>query len=36
MGEHNLNFSDNVDYVISERDDYYWRFGAGNHLLFFK
>ncbi|RYJ52499.1 hypothetical protein DR871_000135 [Flavobacterium petrolei] len=29
-GEHNLNFSDNVDYVISgKRDDYYWRFGAG-------
>lgn len=29
-GEHNLNFSDNIDYLVSgKRDDYYWRFGAG-------
>lgn len=29
-GEHNLNFSDNIDYVISGvREDYYWRFGLG-------
>jgi curli biogenesis system outer membrane secretion channel CsgG len=29
-GEHNLNFSDKVDYLTSGvRDDYYWRFGAG-------
>ena len=29
-GEHNLNFSDNIDYIVSgKRDDYYWRFGAG-------
>lgn len=29
-GEHNLNFSDNLDYFESGiRDDYYWRFGLG-------
>jgi curli biogenesis system outer membrane secretion channel CsgG len=29
-GEYNLNFSDNIDYVISGiRDDFYWRFGFG-------
>lgn len=29
-GEHNLNFSDNIDYIVSgKRDDFYWRFGAG-------
>ena len=29
-GEHNLNFSDNIDYIVSgKRDDYYWRFGVG-------
>lgn len=34
-GEHNLNFSDNIDYVISgKRDDYYWRFGAGMTYYF--
>jgi curli biogenesis system outer membrane secretion channel CsgG len=34
-GEHNLNFSDNVDYVISgKRDDYYWRFGFGVSYYF--
>jgi curli production assembly/transport component CsgG len=26
-GEHNLNFSDNIDYIKEERDDYYYRFG---------
>ena len=30
FGEHNLTFSDEVDYVVSgKRDDYYYRFGAG-------
>lgn len=34
-GEHNLNFSDNVDYVVSgSRDDYYWRFGLGMAYYF--
>lgn len=34
-GEHNLNFSDNVDYVISGiRNDYYWRFGFGMTYYF--
>lgn len=34
-GEHNLNFSDNVDYVVSgSRDDYYWRFGLGMTYYF--
>ena len=34
-GEHNLNFSDNIDYVISGiRDDYYWRFGLGMTYYF--
>ena len=34
-GEHNLNFSDNVDYVVSGvRDDYYWRFGFGMTYYF--
>jgi curli biogenesis system outer membrane secretion channel CsgG len=28
--EHNLNFSDNLDYIVSGiRNDYYWRFGFG-------
>jgi curli production assembly/transport component CsgG len=25
-GEHNLNFSDNIDYKEETRDDYYYRF----------
>jgi curli production assembly/transport component CsgG len=34
-GEYNLNFSDNIDYVISGvRDDYYWRFGLGMTYYF--
>jgi curli biogenesis system outer membrane secretion channel CsgG len=34
-GEHNLNFSDNVDYIVSGiRDDYYWRFGFGMTYYF--
>lgn len=34
-GEHNLNFSDNVDYIVSGiRDDYYWRFGLGMTYYF--
>lgn len=34
-GEHNLNFSDNVDNVISGiRNDYYWRFGFGMTYYF--
>ncbi|MFV8368052.1 CsgG/HfaB family protein [Flavobacterium sp. LB2R40] len=34
-GEHNLNFSDNIDYVVSGvRDDYYWRFGFGMTYYF--
>lgn len=34
-GEHNLNFSDNVDYVVSgSRDDYYWCFGLGMTYYF--
>lgn len=34
-GEHNLNFSDNIDYVINGiRDDYYWRFGLGMTYYF--
>ena len=29
-GEHNINFSDNIDYVIrGVRDDFYYRFGLG-------
>lgn len=33
--EHNINFSDNIDYVISGiRDDYYWRFGLGMTYYF--
>jgi curli production assembly/transport component CsgG len=29
-GEHNLNFSDNIDYIKrGVRDDYYYRFGLG-------
>jgi curli biogenesis system outer membrane secretion channel CsgG len=33
--EHNLNFSDNLDYVVSgKRDDYYWRFGFGMTYYF--
>ncbi len=29
-GEHNVNFSDNIDYLIrGVRDDYYYRFGVG-------
>lgn len=29
-GEHNLTFSDNVDYAVhGKRDDFYWRFGIG-------
>jgi curli biogenesis system outer membrane secretion channel CsgG len=29
-GEHNLNFSDNIDYIKrGVRDDYYYRFGVG-------
>lgn len=37
-GEHNFNFSDNVDHVINGiRDDYYWRFGFGiTYYLAFK
>jgi curli production assembly/transport component CsgG len=28
--ESNLNFSDNIDYIIRDsRDDYYFRFGLG-------
>ena len=34
-GEHNLNFSDNIDYVTNGiRDDYYWRFGLGMTYYF--
>jgi curli biogenesis system outer membrane secretion channel CsgG len=34
-GEYNLNFSDNIDYVISGvRDDYFWRFGLGMTYYF--
>jgi curli production assembly/transport component CsgG len=30
FGEHNLNFSDNIDYIKrGVRDDYYYRFGLG-------
>ena len=30
FGEHNLNFSDNIDYLVrGVRDDYYYRFGVG-------
>lgn len=30
FGEHNLTFSDEVDYLVAgKRDDYYYRFGAG-------
>ncbi|MEZ7498969.1 CsgG/HfaB family protein [Flavobacterium sp. Arc3] len=30
FGEHNLNFSDNIDYIErGVRDDYYYRFGLG-------
>ena len=33
--DHNLNFSDKVDYVVSGvRDDYYWRFGFGMTYYF--
>lgn len=35
--EHNLNFSDNLDYFVSGvRDDYYWRFGLGMTYYFKK
>ena len=34
-GEHNLTFSDNVDYVVhGKRDDFYWRFGIGMTYYF--
>jgi curli biogenesis system outer membrane secretion channel CsgG len=34
-GEYDLNFSDNIDYVISGvRDDYYWNFGFGISYYF--
>jgi curli biogenesis system outer membrane secretion channel CsgG len=34
-GEHNLNFSDNLDYFETGiRDDYYWRFGLGMTYYF--
>ncbi|SEA03976.1 curli production assembly/transport component CsgG [Flavobacterium gillisiae] len=36
-GEHNLNFSDNIDYIIrGSRDDYYYRFGFGATYYFSK
>jgi curli production assembly/transport component CsgG len=36
-GEHNLNFSDNIDYIIrGSRDDYYFRFGFGATYYFSK
>jgi curli biogenesis system outer membrane secretion channel CsgG len=36
-GEHNLNFSDNIDYIIrGSRDDYYFRFGFGVTYYFSK
>lgn len=35
FGEHNLTFSDEVDYLIhGKRDDYYYRFGAGINYYF--
>jgi curli production assembly/transport component CsgG len=34
-GEHNLNFSDNIDYQRL-RDDYYYRFGFGLTYYFLK
>jgi curli production assembly/transport component CsgG len=34
-GEHNLNFSDNIDYLIrGVRDDFYFRFGLGINYYF--
>ncbi|OAB25643.1 curli production assembly/transport component CsgG [Flavobacterium fryxellicola] len=34
-GEHNLNFSDNIDYIKrGVRDDYYYRFGLGLTFYF--
>jgi curli production assembly/transport component CsgG len=34
-GEHNLNFSDNIDYLIrGVRDDFYFRFGLGMTYYF--
>lgn len=34
-GEHNLNFSDKVDYLEAGiRDDFYWRFGVGMTYYF--
>jgi len=36
-GEHNLNFSDNIDYIKrGVRDDYYYRFGLGMTYYFLK
>lgn len=36
-GEHNLNFSDNIDYIErGVRDDYYFRFGVGLTYYFSK
>lgn len=34
-GEHNLNFSDTIDYVVNgKRDDFFWRFGLGVSYYF--
>jgi len=34
-GEHNINFSDTIDYLVAgRRDDYYWRFGLGATYYF--
>lgn len=34
-GEHNLNFSDTIDYVENgKRDDFFWRFGLGVSYYF--
>lgn len=33
--EYNVNFSDNIDYIVNgTRDDYYWRFGLGMTYYF--
>jgi curli biogenesis system outer membrane secretion channel CsgG len=37
FGEHNINFSDNVDYIkAGTRDDYYYKFGLGLTYYFTK